>query len=190
MAQAKTLTATELRRVLDYIATRPHAARNRAIVLCGHWAGLRAGETASLRYMDVLDDKGQVRGEIRLDADQTKGKHGRVVFVPEKLRKELQRYIATTPNPNPAAKLFYSQKNKKYGFTANTLAQMLHYLYKNAGQIGCSSHSGRRSFLTCLSSAGVSVRVLMSLAGHKNLSTTQKYLDVNDDMLRKAVELV
>ena len=32
MAQAKTLTAAELRRATDYIATRPHAARNRAIL--------------------------------------------------------------------------------------------------------------------------------------------------------------
>lgn len=190
MAQAKTLTATELRRVLDYIATRPHAPRNRALLLATHYAGMRVGEVAALRYADVLDDRGQVRGEIRLDADQTKGKYGRVVFVPEKLRKELQRYIATTPNPDPAAKLFYSQKNKKDGFTANTLAQMLHYLYKNAGIAGASSHSGRRSFLTHLSSAGVGVRVLMSLAGHRNISTTQRYIDVNDDMMRRAVELV
>lgn len=190
MAQAKTLTATELRRVLDYVATRPHAARNRAIVLCGHWAGLRAGETASLRYMDVLDEVGQVRSEIRLDAEQTKGRYGRVVFVPEKLRKELQRYVATTPDQGPAAKLFQTQKRGADGFTANTLAQMLHYLYKQAGLIGCSSHSGRRSWLTALSAQGVGVRVLMSLAGHRNISTTQRYIDVNDDMLRKAVELI
>lgn len=31
--QAKTLTAEEQRRVLDYIATRPHAARNRAMFM-------------------------------------------------------------------------------------------------------------------------------------------------------------
>ena len=36
----------------------------------------------------------------------------------------------------------------------------------------------------------VSVRVLMSLAGHRSIGTTQAYIDVNDDMKRKAVELV
>ena len=190
MAQAKTLTAAELRRVLDYIATRPHAPRNRALVLVTFYAGLRVGEVAALRYADVLDDKGQVRSEIRLDPEQTKGKHDRVVFVPEKLRKELQRYMATTPNPGPAAKLFYTQKRAKEGFTANTLAQMLHYLYKNAGIEGASSHSGRRTFITNLAAKGVGVRVLMSLAGHRNISTTQHYIDVNDEMKRRAVELV
>jgi integrase/recombinase XerD len=34
------------------------------------------------------------------------------------------------------------------------------------------------------------VRVLMSLAGHRSISTTQAYIDVNDDMKRRAVELV
>lgn len=28
----------------------------------------------------------------------------------------------------------------------------------------------------------------MTLAGHKHLGTTQRYIDVNDEMLRKAVE--
>ncbi|WP_425334329.1 tyrosine-type recombinase/integrase [Polynucleobacter sphagniphilus] len=48
----------------------------------------------------------------------------------------------------------------------------------------------RVEWLDRLNSRGVGVRVLMSLAGHKNISTTQAYIDVNDDMKRKAVELV
>lgn len=190
MAQAKTLTATELRRVLDYIATRPHAARNRAMLLVTHYAGLRVGETASLRFIDVVNEAGEVRSEIRLDAEQTKGRYGRVVFIAEKLRKELQRYIATTPDQGPAAKLFQTQKRGADGFTANTLAQHFHYLYKGAGIDGASSHSGRRSFITNLAAKGVPVRVLMSLSGHRSLSSVQVYIDVHDDMKRKAVELI
>ncbi|NPT61435.1 tyrosine-type recombinase/integrase [Paraburkholderia sp. 5N] len=55
---------------------------------------------------------------------------------------------------------------------------------------GASSHSGRRSLITNLASKGVGVRVLMSLAGHSNISTTQAYIDVNDEMQRAAIELV
>jgi integrase/recombinase XerD len=36
----------------------------------------------------------------------------------------------------------------------------------------------------------VSPKVIMELAGHKNLSTTQRYIEVTDDMMRKAVELL
>ena len=77
MSQAKTLTAQELRRVLDFVATRQHAARNRAMLLMTHYAGMRVGEVAALRVEDVLDKDGSVRNEIRLDADQTTGSRGR-----------------------------------------------------------------------------------------------------------------
>jgi len=78
----------------------------------------------------------------------------------------------------------------RYAFTANTLTQHFHYLYKRAGVFGGSSHSGRRTFITSLATQGISVRVLASLAGHKSLNTTMRYIDVNDDMKRRAVELV
>jgi integrase/recombinase XerD len=190
--QAKTLTTTELRRVLDYTATRKHSARNRALLMTTHLSGMRVGEVASLRNSDVLDAEGNIRSEIRLSAEQTKGNEARVVFVNDKLRKELELYtrFMDKANTNPSVKFFYSQKKASDGFTANTLTQFFHYLYKRAGVDGASSHSGRRTFITNLASKGVGVRVLMSLAGHKNISTTQAYIDVNDDMKRKAVELV
>ena len=189
--QAKTLTTTELRRVLDYTATRKHSARNRALLMTTHLSGMRVGEVASLRNRDVLDAEGNIRNEIRLSAEQTKGNEARVVFISDKLRKELELYTRLIGNAtiNPALKFFYSQKRTSDGFTANTLTQFFHYLYKRAGIDGASSHSGRRTFITNLATKGVGVRVLMSLAGHKNISTTQAYIDVNDDMKRKAVEL-
>ncbi len=103
MAQAKTLTAAELRRATDYIATRPHAARNRAMLLTTHLAGLRVGEVALLSWLDAVDTSGQVREEIRLNADQTKGRHPRTVYVSPKLRKELQAYVNSIPARAPEA---------------------------------------------------------------------------------------
>jgi integrase/recombinase XerD len=188
--QAKTLTAQELRRALDYVATRRHAARNRAMLMTMFLAGLRVGECAALRYEDVLDAEGAVRSEIRLDAEQTKGRYGRVVFVSDKLRKELQTYVRAVPYKAVTDKLFYTQKKDTDGFTANTLCQFFHYLFRSCGIEGASSHSPRRTFITNLADKGVSVRVLQSLAGHRNISTTQSYIDVNDAMKRKAVELV
>jgi integrase/recombinase XerD len=126
--QAKTLTSVDVKRILDFIALKKHAARNRAMFLVTLYAGLRVGEVASLRYMDVLDVDNEVRDEIRLDASVTKGNIARTVFVNAKLRKELKYYISLTPYQNLADKLFYTQKNE--GFTANTLTQFFHYLYR------------------------------------------------------------
>lgn len=188
MAQAKTLTDKELRKVLTYVATHKHAARNRAMLLVTHWCGARVKEVSALKISDVLAADGTMKDEVRLLPEQTKGKHARSIFLPEKLRKELIAYLATIDRSDTSKPLFATQKRD--GFSANTLCQHFHYLYKQAGIDGASSHSGRRSFITNLANKGVGVRVLMELASHKNLSTTQKYIDVNPGMLRKAVELI
>lgn len=188
--KAKTLNQQEMRRVLDFISTRKHSLRNRAIFQTSFLAGLRVAEIASLRYRDVVDVEGKVKDQILLTADMTKGSESRMVFINEKLRKELQTYINVYKPLDLNSKLFYSQKKSSDGFSANTLTQYFHYLYRRVGIDGASSHSGRRSFITSIASKGVSVRVLMSLAGHKHLGTTQKYIDVNDSLLRSAVELV
>jgi len=188
--QAKTLTAEELRRVLDYVATRKHSTRNRALVLTSVYSGCRVGELSSLTYTDVVDSEGKVRDEIRLKAENTKTKEARIVFVNAKLKKELQQYANAYKPANTQLKFFYSQKRNSNGYNANTLTQFFHYLYKRAGVFGASSHSGRRTFITNLASKGVGVRVIMGLSGHKNLAVVQRYIDVNDDMKRKAVELV
>jgi integrase/recombinase XerD len=106
MAQAKTLTPTELRRVLDYVATRKHAARNRCLVLITHLAGMRVGEVAALTYAHVLNADGSVRDQIPLSANETKGRHPRAVFVSPRLRKEIAAYVAALKVKNPNAALF------------------------------------------------------------------------------------
>ncbi|MBU3556502.1 site-specific integrase [Polynucleobacter sp. Ross1-W9] len=188
--KAKTLNQAELRKVLDYISTRKHSARNRAMLMTTFLSGMRVAEVASLKFSDVVDSEGSIRNEIRLTPEMTKGQYARVVFINERLCKELQQYIRFYKPADKTMKFFYSQKKDSDGFNANTLTQHFHFLYKRAGVDGASSHSGRRSFITNLASKGVSVRVLMSLAGHRSISTTQSYIDINDNMLRSAVELV
>lgn len=189
MAQAKTLTDKELRIVLATIAQGRHAARNRAMILMSVWAGMRVGEIAALRIGDAVDADGSVRDQINLTADQTKGCRGRTVMLGEKLRRELRLYVDTLRIHDPHGPLFSSQRNRT-GFSANTLCQQFSIIYKQAGIAGASSHSGRRTFITTLANKGVGVRVLMALAGHRNMSTTQRYIDLNDEMMKVAVNLM
>ena len=188
MGQAKTLTDQELKRVLNFVACQKHAQRNRAMLLITHYSGMRVGEVAALRIGDVWSAESGVKPEVRLLPEQTKGKHPRAVFIPQKLRRELAAYLATIDRTDISKPLFSTQKRDH--FTANTLCQHFHWLYRQAGIAGASSHSGRRTFITALANKGVGVRVLMALAGHRNISTTQAYIDVNDEMKRRAVELV
>lgn len=188
MAQAKTLTQAELDQVLRYCATTRYKARNRAIVLTSFWSGMRVGEIAALRVCDVQNEDGTIKNEVWLAAEQTKGHHGRSVFLNDKLRTELAQFLANTKIKNKQQPLFYTEKAG--GFSANTLTQWFHWAYKKAGISGASSHSGRRTFITNLASKGIGVRVLASLAGHRSIAVVQRYIDVNDEMKRAAVELV
>ena len=188
MAQAKTLTQAEIDQVLRFTSKRRYAIRDRALILTSFWSGMRVGEIANLKMGDVLNTDGSIKQEIRLNASQTKGNEARVVFIPQKLRDEFVKYLATRKIFNPEIPFFHS--SNRLGFTPNTLCQCFFWTYKRAGINNASSHSGRRSFITSLATKGVGVRVLASLAGHKSISVTQRYIDVNDDMKRNAVELI
>lgn len=198
MAQAKTLTDKELKRVMATVGTQRHAARNHTMLLLTHWAGMRVGEVAALKIKDVLSDDGTIRTEVLLKAEQTKGHDARVVVLSEKLRNQIAYYlqytyktkdlVAVAYAAHPTKPLFYTQKS--IGFTAASLTQYFFHLYRDAGFVNASSHSGRRTFITNLANKGVGVRVLMALASHKHISTTQRYIDCNDAMKRAAVELI
>lgn len=189
MAQAKTLTQNEVDQVLRYISTKNrYSVRNRTMLLTSFYSGMRVGEIASLSVGDVQNDDGTIKNEVRLSATQTKGNIGRVVFINEKLRTELASYLKQYKAKTITQPLFYTEK--RAGFTANTLTQWFFWLYRKAGISSASSHSGRRTFITNLANKGVGVRVLASLAGHKSLNTTMIYIDTNDEIKRKAVELV
>jgi len=189
MGQAKTLTKQELKRVLDYNkACERHSERNRAIILLTFYCGMRIGEVVSLRIADVNNEQGEVLNEIKLTATQTKGHKARTVHVPERMQKELKSYLQGVKSATQADFLFKTQKSKR--FSSNTATQLLQRIYERSGINGATSHSGRRTFITELANKGVSVRVLAALAGHQSISTTQKYIDINDDMLKKAVELI
>lgn len=189
MKQARVLTDQEFKRLIAVVAQGKHAARNRLAVMLSHLAGLRVGEIAALVVRDILDSDGKVREQIRLSSEITKGGHARVVFVGEKLRREIERYRTEWPNDRKSdAPLLMTQK--RTAFSANTLCQLMAQLYRRAGLDGATSHSGRRWFITRLAHSGVSPKVIMTLAGHKNLTTTQRYIDVRDEMMRAAVELL
>ena len=196
--QAKTLTPQELNQVLSTASQcNRWGLRNRMLLLITHWSGMRVCEVASLRISDVLDVRGDVMNEVQLNASQTKGSHCRVVVFPQRLQTELRAYIkkqfgfrslvgvAYEFGHKP---LFYTQKRN--AFSPNTLTQTFAAIYREAGIKGATSHTGRRTWLTQLAAKGANVRVLQSLAGHRSLAVTQRYIEVNDNLRRTVAEMI
>lgn len=190
MAAAKSLTPEEIQQMLEYINTRDLKQRNRAMFLLTAMAGLRVSEVAGLTFADVINADGSVRGELYLAANRVKHQHARTIYLNSRLQDEMAAYVATCASTKPEFPLFPTRRGLRCHFTPNTLAQHFYWQYRTAGIKGASSHSGRKTFLTSLASQGVSVFVLAALAGHRNIATTQRYVTVNDEVKRRAVELV
>ena len=199
MPQAKVLTNNEIDKILNYLNGHKYAFRNRAMFLLTHGCGVRIKELVSIRICDVLNREGQIREEINLSKDQTKGSLGRTVYLSTKMRDLIHSYLcerfglrdlyAVTMTDTSRA-LFANQKNNERGFSASTGCQMFHYWYKHCSIDGGSSHSGRRGFITNLANKGVAIHVLKELAGHKSISVTEKYISKNPALLRASVELL
>ena len=187
MKQARTLTEKQLKLVLAHCATRRHAARDRVILAVSHYAGLRAKEIAALTLDNVRDTAGVVRSEFLLIPSQTKGSKSRRVFVSAKLRKELELYLSLVKLRHTCNSLFQSQKGA--AFSANTMCQLIIRIYEECGLEGATSHSGRRTLITNLANKGISVKVLAEIAGHSSIQTTSRYISVNDELMRTAIEL-
>lgn len=188
MKQAQVLTDKDMKRVMANIARRPFAGRNKCMLQLSWLSGMRVGEIAALRVGDVLDADGRVRGQIQLKAEQTKGDAARTVLLNALAQSELAVYLRALIKPKPADPLFLSRVGKR--FSSNSLCQVFLRIYDEAGLDKATSHSGRRTFITTLAHKGVSVRVLAELAGHRSIATTQRYIELNENVLRAAVELI
>ena len=190
MKQAKLLTELDFKRLTAIIDSLRYPTRNHTAVALSFYAGLRAIEISAVRVGDVFDAYGKPKDTIYLSAAQTKGNDSCTVLANKRLRQQLARYAAHYPKQllKPAAPLIFSAKGG--GFSPQTIVNLFQRLYKLANIAGASSHSGRRQFVTNLADMGINMRVVQELARHRNLGTTQKYAEINDNKLRAAVELL
>jgi integrase/recombinase XerD len=107
-----------------------------------------------------------------------------------RLKRQLVKFAKQYPVhiSNRTVPLLFSAKGG--GFTAQTIVNLFKRIYKLAVIDGASSHSGRRQFVTHLADRGINARLVQVLARHKHLSTRQRYIDVNENALRNAVEML
>ena len=190
MKQAPVLKDEQVKKLLKMTAATRHAARNRLVIILSYYVGLRACEIASLKVGDVVDGEGNIKDTVLLTKEMTKGSIANSVYLSEFVKKEIKKYLESNTERLVTLKsaLIYSQRTGGH-FSSQTLQILFKNLYANIG-INASSHSGRRKFITDLSDKGVSVRVIQELARHRDLATTQRYIDVSVDKLRNAVNLV
>jgi integrase/recombinase XerC len=189
--QAKVLSGTQIKTMLACLNCTRHQLRNRVMVLLSVKAGLRAKEIALLTWSMVTNSDGSVGDVIHLEDRAAKRRSGRSIPMNAQLRDALVELHAAR-QPAPADAVIYSDRGKS--MSAGSVTVWFHTLYKRLGFQGCSSHSGRRMFVTRAArkivEAGGSLRDVQELAGHRSLQTTQLYIAGSSDAKRKVVMLI
>lgn len=189
--QAKTLTPAQVTTVMTYLSTSRHAVRDRVMFLLSAKAGMRAKEIAMVTWAMVTDSAGEVGQVIQLEDRATKRASGRSIPMSRELRAALVELHARGVRHIDAPVIF---SERGVGMSANTVAAWFGRLYERLGFVGCSSHSGRRTFVTSaarkVGQAGGSLRDVQQLAGHRSLAMTAKYIDCDTDAQRKLVNLI
>lgn len=189
--QAKALTKAQVESVLGYLAKTRHPIRNRLIFLLSLRAGLRAREIALLTWSMVTDAEGKISHTIALQNEVSKGRSGRVIPIHSQLRAAL---IEWRENPHPVSnsRIICTERSKQT--SPQVIVNMFARWYEQIDFGGCSSHSGRRTFITNaarkISLVGGSLRDVQMLAGHTSLRVTQRYIEADQDAQRKIVELI
>jgi integrase/recombinase XerD len=189
--QAKPLTKAQVEAVLGYLARTRYPIRNRLIFLLSIRAGLRAREIALLTWSMVTDAEGKVGHMIALQNEVSKGRSGRVIPIHSQLRAALIECHGIHQRVSNT-RIIRTERSKQT--SPQAIVNMFSRWYEQIGFDGCSSHSGRRTFITNaarkISLVGGSLRDVQMLAGHTSLRVTQRYIDADHDAQRKIVELI
>ena len=193
--QAKTLTNKQIDSVLDYLSRSRSPKRNQAIFLLSVKAGLRAKEIAFLRWEMLLDADGTLSNFLALPNNASKGRSGRQIPLNRQLKETLlDLFEIESKRKEFDAKDFVVRTQRSKQTSSQAVINIFASWYRDLGMIGCSSHSGRRTFISNtarkISTVGGSLRDIQALAGHSNLQTTQRYIECDSESQRKVVDLV
>lgn len=192
--QAKIVSPTQERAIVGYLDTTRYHYRDRVMFLLSLKAGLRAKEIASLTWAMVTDAQGQIAEAIHLQNRASKGKTGGRTIP---MHPDVHAALVTLQTWRGDAAgsdrpVIFSERGS--GLSSATVRLWFHRLYTSLKMEGCSSHSGRRTFITRaarkVSQVGGSLRDVQELAGHTSLAMTQRYIEGDTDAKRKLVALI
>jgi integrase/recombinase XerD len=137
----------------------------------------------------ILTPTGEVGSVIELRDHAAKKRSGRLIPLHPDLRDALEVWVKLTSGTGPVVR---SERGGR--MTPLSIVNWFAGAYRAIGLDGCSSHSGRRTFITraarLVHKAGGSLRDVQLLAGHRSIQTTQRYIDGDSDAQHRLVSLI
>ena len=188
---AKVLEPGDVRCLLSHVGRQRYPLRNRVMILLSFKAGLRACEIAGLDWTMLLGSNHKVAGLMTIASGIAKNGRSRRVPIGPQLKAAVQdlHTDASYPVNGPVIR-----SERGHAMTAGSVVNWFSAVYAQLGLVGCSSHSGRRTFITraarVLARTGGSLRDIQELAGHRSITTTEAYIEGNRDAQRRLMGLI
>ena len=193
--QAKVLTDKQQNLTMAHLVNTRYTLCNKIIFLLSFKEGLRAKEISKLSWGMVCNSDGKIADVINLSNNASKGKYsGRIIPMHKELKVLLTEMLAKKQNDEYFSldKPVIATERGEHT-TPQVIVNFFYNLYKTIGFNGCSSHSGRRTFITNaakhISLVGGTLNDVRMLAGHSSLATTQRYIAYDTEAQRKIVDL-
>lgn len=188
---ARVLRPEDVCLLLEHVKGRRHHERNRAIILLSFKAGLRACEISGLQWPMVLASDHRMDDVLTITGAIAKMGSGRRIPVHKDLKRALDVLHRSSDRP---ATGFIVRSQRGGRMTPDSIVNWFAGLYRELGLVGCSSHSGRRTFITrsarLLAKTGGSLRDVQELAGHRALTTTERYIAGDREAQRRLIALI
>lgn len=185
------LTQAELLSLLQAVSSTRHPIRNHAMILLSFKAGLRACEISGLTWPMLLGPTGSMKGTIELGMGITKGGRFRTIPLATDLKKALKKLHVRSGKPTTGPVI---RSERGAAMTSRSVVNWFKTTYATINMQGCTSHSGRRTFITLaarnLSKVNGSLRDVQEMAGHRALSTTERYIQGDRTVQRQLVNLI
>jgi len=157
--------------------------RDKAILEILFSTGLRVSELCSLNR-DIDIDKGEI-------AIKGKGGKIRTVFLSERAKKALKEYLENRNDNHPALFISLARNMEPKRLSARAVQKIIKFYALKAGIIkNIHPHVLRHQLATFLISAGVNLRVVQEILGHKSISTTQVYTHISKPELKEIYEKI
>ena len=195
--QAKVLSKSQIDSVRTYLRSNRNGLRNDTMFLLSVKSGLRSKEISGLRWVHLLKSDTTLDNYINLPNEVSKGSNGgRIIPIHKELKKNLEQLFKVHQSRyrfDPLTDYVISTERSPKT-SPQMVVNFFHSLYNRLGMIGCSSHSGRRTFITeiarKISTVGGSLRDVQYLAGHSSLQTTQRYIEGCSESKDKVINLI
>ena len=180
------LSGDEYKRLLVTVkdnATRYYKDRDIAIVTMLIGTGIRLTEMVELNVGDVAFTNGTIKVIL-------KGRNERILPVSDSVMTVIRRYLKTREDIEPSAPLFLSKRDRRID-TASVQHLVKKYLKQaHIEKDRLSPHMLRHSFAVALLKQGENVFTVQQLLAHRNIRTTEKYLHLNNEDLKTAVNKI